>query len=401
MPITIRAVGPFRGASGYDRMTRGFARSLIELGARLQLVPVAGWSPDLPPFRDGDWFGRHTEPVNADIAVHFMMPDRCRPVPGLPNANFTMFEATRIPPAWVERSREHDLVILPNQTCREAWQDSGVPATKLRVCGLGTDGAFFARPTPPLDLVDHRGRPVRGYRRRFLHVGELRPRKNHLGLLRTWLRATTSEDDAVLILKSVAHPHLATLFGQDVAGIQEQIGRRFGDAAPVVFLNEVFDDDQMRALYHTATHYISMSHAEGWDLPMMEAAAAGLSLLVPDQPTYRVYLGPSDADWIRCSQVDVHLEGRAGIEDLSYFRGLRWWQPDEADAAELLARVIASGQSRPPPTRKIVTDFTWLRASQRLLGLLDELRAPAELTFGVPRGRRDDAGPAAGSAVTV
>jgi glycosyltransferase involved in cell wall biosynthesis len=376
MPIAIRAVGPFRGASGYDRVTQGFARGLIQLGVDVQLIPLPGWSPDLPSTIADDLLSRHTKPVDADVAVHFMMPDRCQPAAGLPNVNYTMFEATRIPPTWADRARDHDLVIVPSETCRRAWRGSGVPAARLRVCGLGVDAAFFAGPAAPLDLADSRGRPVHSYRTRFLHVGELRPRKNHLGLLRTWITATTSDDDAILILKSAAPPHLVAAFRQDVARMRERTGREFSDAAPIVFVNEVFDDLRMRALYRAATHYISMSHAEGWDMPMMEAAASGLSLLTPDQPTYRGYLGPSDADWIGCQEAGVHFEGQAGIEDLAYFHGLRWWQPDEADAARLLADVIATGRGCPPPTQRLLTEFTWARASQRLLDLLGELCPP-------------------------
>ena len=36
---------------------------------------------------------------------------------------------------------------------------------------------------------------------RLLNVAELSSRKNQAGLLRAWIRATTREDDAVLILK--------------------------------------------------------------------------------------------------------------------------------------------------------------------------------------------------------
>ena len=377
--IAIRAVGPFRGASGYDRVTRGFATGLIAAGARLQLVPVPGWSPDLPPHA-ADVLDRHVEPADADVAVHFMMPDRCWPVPGMRNVNYTMFEATRIPPAWVDLAADHDLIVLPTQTCRRAWLESGVPPGKLRVCGLGVDGAFFAAPAAPLDLAGPHGRRVASYRTRFLHVGEPRPRKNQLGLLRSWLQATSSEDDAILILKSAAPPQLAAAFGNDVSRMREKKGRGFAHAAPVLFLNEVFDDRQMRALYRTATHYIGMSHAEGWDMPMMEAAVSGLSLLTPDQPAYRGYLEPGDADWIACREADVRPDGLAGIEDLAYFRGLRWWEPDEADAARLLADVIAAGRRRPPPTRRLLTEFTWERASRRLLGLLGESRPPGPPT---------------------
>ena len=375
MPVAIRAIGPYRGPSGYDRVTREFCRGFIGLGARLQLVPIADWSPDLPANAEAEWFDRHTREVEADVVVHFMMPDRCRPLSGLPNANYTMFEATRIPAAWVERAREHDLIVLPTERCRDAWADSGVPASMLRVCPLGVDGAAFAQPGPPLDLVDPRGRPIRSYRRRFLNVGELRPRKNHLGLLRTWLRATASDDDAILVLKCVAPPHLVAQFAEDVAVMQASVGRSLSGAAPVLLVNERLSDASMRALYRSATHYISMSHAEGWDLPMMEAAAAGLSLVAPDHSSYRSYLGPSDTDWIPSPEVDAQSEGRAGAEDLAYFAGLRWWQPDEAAASELIARIIASEQMRPPPTRRMLTEFTWARASQRLLDVLSELRA--------------------------
>jgi hypothetical protein len=376
----IRVVGPFRGASGYDRVTQGFARGLLAAGAGLQLVPVPGWSPDLPKHAADDVLAGHAEPADADVAVHFMMPDRCWPVPGMRNVNYTMFEATRIPPAWVDLAADHDLIILPSETCRRAWLDSGVPAAKLRVCGLGVDGAFFAAQAGPLGLAGPRDRPVASYRSRFLHVGEPRPRKNQLGLLRTWLHATSREDDAILILKSAAPPSLCAAFRDDVDRMREQAGRDFADAAPVLFLNEVFDDRQMRALYRTATHYVTMSHAEGWDMPMMEAAASGLSLLTPDQPVYRGYLEPCDADWIDCREADVRFDGLAGIEDLAYFSGLRWWEPDEANAARLLADVIAAGRRRPPPTRRMLTEFTWERASLRLLGLLGGLCLPGRPT---------------------
>jgi glycosyltransferase involved in cell wall biosynthesis len=371
MTPAVRAIGPSRGPTGYDRVTREFARGLIGLGVRLQLVPIGAWSPELPSSDTG--LQAHCEEIAADVAVHFMMPDRCRPVPDLPNANYTMFEAARIPADWVERARDHDMIITPTDPCRDAWEASGVPASKLRVCGLGVDGAFFARPSPPLELASPAGRPVQSFRRRFLHVGELRPRKNHLGLLRTWLRATTSDDDAILVLKCSGPPSLMALFVEDVARMQRRLGRNLADAAPILFVTQTLEDHEMRALYRSATHYVGMSHGEAWDMPMMEAATAGVSLLAPDQPNYRVYLDPSDADWIPCHEVDALPEGMAGIEDFTYFRGLRWWQPDEAAAAELIARVIGSAESRRPPTDRMLEEFAWARASERLLELLREL----------------------------
>lgn len=375
MSCAIRAIGPFRGPSGYDRLTREYVRGLGQLGVQLQISPVDSWSPELPRTEDLDWFDALAADVDPDVVVHFMMPDRCQPEPGKPNANYTMFEATRIPPRWRDLAGDFDLIIVPTESCLAAWSESGVSASKLRVCPLGVDGAFFSQPVPPLALKDGSGRPVGRYGHRFLNVGEMRPRKNHLGLLRTWLTATRRGDDALLILKCPMPAFLADDFQADLADMQARVGRRFDEAAPVLFLDGVYTDSDMRALYRAATHYVSMSHGEGWDLPMMEAAAAGLSLIAPDHSSYRSYLRRTDAEWIPAREVEVSFEGRIGREDLAYFRGLSWWQTDEAEAAAIFARIIQGSPPLQPPTERILTEYGWDQAARRLLEVLQELRS--------------------------
>jgi glycosyltransferase involved in cell wall biosynthesis len=374
MSFAIRAIGPFRGPSGYDRITREYARGLVNLGVQLQLTPVDHWSPELRRTHSQDWFEAQTAELDPDVVVHFMMPDRCQPLRGKPNANYTMFEATGIPPQWRDLAGDFDLVIVPTAASRSAWIASGVSASRLRVCPLGVDAAFYARPVLPLALHDAYGRPVSRYRRRFLHVGEVRPRKNHLGLLRTWLTATRPDDDAILILKCLIPPYLARVFQDDLEEMQVRAGRRLDEAAPVLFFNDVLTDERMRALYRAATHYVSMSHGEGWDLPMMEAAASGLSLIAPDHSSYRSYLGDADADWIPAHEVEVRFEGQLGREDLAYFRGLSWWQPDEAEAAAVFTRLIRGAEPlQPPPTERMLREYGWDHAARRLLAVLREL----------------------------
>ena len=62
------------------------------------------------------------------------------------------------------------------------------------------------------------------------------------------------------------------------------------DAAPVRVLHDLVADAKAPGLYAAATHYISLSHGEGWDQPMMEAAAAGLKLIAPSHSAYLTYL---------------------------------------------------------------------------------------------------------------
>src|SRR5439155_22643603 len=100
MTIAVEVIGPFKGPTGHDRHTREFVRQLVRRGARVQLTPLNGWSPDLPHGVRDTWFDSLTAPIDASIALHFTMPSLCRPRAGKINVNYTMFEADRIPADW-------------------------------------------------------------------------------------------------------------------------------------------------------------------------------------------------------------------------------------------------------------------------------------------------------------
>jgi hypothetical protein len=230
----LNVIGPFRGASGYDRCTREFVREFVRAGIPVELTQLGGWSIELPPGEREIWFERLSLPDDAHTVLHFTMPSRARPKAGKRNMNFTMFEADRIPRTWVDCSSAFESIVLPTRSSFDAWLSSGVSEERLHLCPLGVSD-FFAQPSAPLPVTDRDGKPVVSYRYRFLSIAELRPRKNHLGLLRSWLRATTPDDDAALILKCDSSDALNQFF-MDFACIQARLGRSLADAAPVVFI---------------------------------------------------------------------------------------------------------------------------------------------------------------------
>lgn len=373
---SLEVVGSFKGASGYDRHTREFVRHLVRQGVRVRLTHLPGWSVDLPDALRETWFDALDAPVGADTLLHFTMPGHARPRAGLRNVNYTMFEADRIPLQWAECARAHELVILPTASSYEAWVRGGVPRERLRICPLGVDGEFFSADAEPLPLRTPAGRPLDSYRTRFLNVAELRPRKNHLGLLRSWIRATSPADDALLLLKvSVFQQGVFEEFQADVASMQRRLGRTLADAAPVVLVAQTLTDGQVRSLYAAATHYLSMSRGEGWDQAMMEAAAAGLRLVAPRHTAYLSYLRDEDAFLIPAALRPAEFEGRMGIGDRVFFDGLGWWEPDEDAAVEIIRRIVR-GEAAPKdsPQSRIVGEYTWEKAAARLIEILWEER---------------------------
>jgi glycosyltransferase involved in cell wall biosynthesis len=286
-----------------------------------------------------------------------------------------MFEADRIPADWAIRAAENDLIVVPTESSLRAWVNSGVPEAKLRLCPLGVNGAFFSQRAEPLPLTDPHRKPVSSYRYRFLNVAELRPRKNHLGLLRAWIRATKANDNAILIVKLTAFdPYTLYQFQVDLTEMQSKLGRALADAAPVVFLFDIFSEEQMRSLYQTATHYFSMSKGEGWDQANMEAAAAGLHLIAPNHSAYASYLRGEDAELIPASLVPAVFESPMRQEDQIFFDGAFWWQPDENVAVEIIERIIQSDSSiKVLPRDRIIAEYSWANAGHRLIKILEEL----------------------------
>ena len=252
---------------------------------------------------------------------------------------------------------------------------AGLGGQRLRSCPLGIDPARFGSPAVPRPIATPDGRPVSQYRTRFLTVSELSPRKNQTGLLRAWLRATTPADDAILILKlGLYSPGWAEEWQQTLGWLQGEVGKQLADAAPILTLHALLRDDEMPGLYAAATHYISLSNGEGWDQPMVEAAASGLRLIAPDHSAYQAYLDRSTATLLPVRETPAHFPngGPTGL----LFRGASWWTPDETAAiAAIRSAIDGQDQPRRSARERVLREFTWQQATRRLIRLLDDAQA--------------------------
>ena len=366
--------GSFRGASGHDQHTREFVRQLARAGVRIQLTDMPDWHPvKLPPAARDPWFEQLVSPVRAASVLQFCMPHQVVASPGRRTVNYTMFEADRVPDDWVTRGREHDLVVVPTRSSLRAWLASGHPRDKIRVCPLGVDVDRFGPATEPLPLPAPGVRPVSDYRVRVLNVSDSLPRKNLAGLVRTWINATSADDDAILIVKVglAGRKETAALF-RSLAIMEQTLGKRRDQAAPIVFVNRVLAEAEMPGLYAAATHYWSMSHGEGWDLPMTEAAAAGLRLMAPSHTAYLDYLDSDVAQLIPARSTPADASGNPWTAEL--FEGAHWWTPDEDAAAQALRNAI-DGRDQPAASirDRLASAFTWPQAAARLIEILTEL----------------------------
>jgi glycosyltransferase involved in cell wall biosynthesis len=351
----VTVFGPFRGPTGYDHHVREFARELDRREVQIRMLGLNGWSPARLPERLS-WFEERNGRQVEGTVLQFCLPTQVIHWPSSPTINYTMFEANRAPAEWVARSKDHELVILPTESSRQAWIAGGMPPGRIRLCPLGIDPVLYGVAIPPRKL------PGRQHRTRFLNVSAYGPRKNLGGLLRAWKRATNRGDDAILLLKVGCYEsNSKEALKRDLEGMEA--------AAPIQILHDLLSDADMPGLYAAATHYISLSHGEGWDLPMMEAAASGLKLIAPRHSAYLAYLDDSVATLLPSLEVPVEWTGDAATGEL--FRGANWWDPDEeAAVAAIRAAIDGRDGEKVSARERILTEFTWQKATECLLEIL-------------------------------
>lgn len=247
----------------------------------------------------------------------------------------------------------------------------------MSACPLGIDPEQFAGSPEPLSLRLADGRRVADFRTRFLNVSAPGPRENLIGLVRAWLRATTRDDDAVLIQKlTVYADNELSLHLYDLDHLQRELGKRLEEAAPIHTIMRVLPDRDMPRLFAAATHYLSLSRGEGWDLPMLEAAAAGLRLIAPDHSAYQTYLDAATARLLPSRAVPAVFPSFGPTARL--FHGQNWWEPDE-DAAIAAIQAAIAGRDAPLASarERVLRDFTWDQATDRMVELLTEAEEQA------------------------
>ena len=366
LPPGLVVRGVFRDSSGYAYAVRRFVRELVVSGIRVRLVDLNyGDADNLPDSQIDPLLLSLDRPVRAKAVLTITTPPAVESIPGLKTINFSMFEALDIPPLWAALSRRHDHVVVATKSSRMAWLRAGHPQDRIHICPAGVDEVDPGGITPA-PILDHMGRRFADYPVRILNVSDFTDRKNLDGLLRVWVRATRAEDRAALLLKVGKSSGVAGRIGELLVRAAAQAGRPAMGVAPIFLVEGKLSDAEMTSLHAASTHYWSMSHGEGWDLPMAQAGAMGLTLLAPDHSAYRAYLDGRVA----------HMISSAVTPGIGAYAGQDWWSPDEGEAARLLRAVIDD----PAGTRRsaqahLLEHFSWQAATRRLTALLRELDA--------------------------
>nr|WP_320133034.1 glycosyltransferase [uncultured Holophaga sp.] len=190
-----------------------------------------------------------------------------------------------IPEDWVRPMREQvDEIWVPTEAVREGYVRSGIPETKVVVVPHGVDPVRFSPDGPSFPLRTRK--PFR-----FLFLGGTIRRKGIDILLRAYVRAFRRTDGVCLVIKGFPGPiYPGSELDVELARMAED-----PQAPEIEYLDEVLGEAEVAALYRSCQTFVLPYRGEGFGLPLAEAMASGLPLIVTAAGASRDFVPPEAA----------------------------------------------------------------------------------------------------------
>lgn len=261
------------------------------------------------------------------------------------------WEYSSLPKAWIAPMNAHvDEIWVPSNFVRDAYVRSGVDAARVAVVPNGVDTRRFHPHVAPRPLATKKSI-------KFLFVGGALPRKGIHILLEAWTRAFHADDDVALVVKDFG---ARTFYrGQTLADLVHSTAAN-PNVAEIVYSDETLADDEMPALYTACDALVHPYLGEGFGLPIAEAMACALPVVITDHGAAEDFCDDSCAYLIPSRAVKLP-EARVG--DLETVEAPIVREPD-VDALARILRLIASdlGAARRKgwlAREKIRAGFTW------------------------------------------
>lgn len=232
------------------------------------------------------------------------------------------WEESQVPSETIKKLTDgFDAIISPARSVTRALIDSGL---SLPIATIGQ----------PVD-VDHYAALAQRRRSRhrqatFLHVSSCFKRKGVDVLLSAWAQAFTSADKVRLLIKTFPNPH------NDVESQVALLRAQYPDLAPIVIVNRDADVEEMPQFYADADVMVLPTRGEGYNLPALEAMAAGLPLIVTGHGGHRDFCSDQEARLIayRFAKSESHVGGYHSF----------WVEPDVDDLVAALREQIDESQ---------------------------------------------------------
>jgi glycosyltransferase involved in cell wall biosynthesis len=377
--------GPQLDLHSFAQVNRELCLRLIERGHELALIPSKVGNRAARPFSGQALLeARFHRSLGRPTAVHVRQQWPPSFTPPLDGHWVIMqpWEFGSLPRSWIGPMTDWvDEVWAYTRFVRDSYITSGVPEDRVHVVPLGVDPLRFHPGAKPYPLKTRKAF-------KFLFVGGTIHRKGIDVLLKAYAETFTASDPVCLVIKDVggASFYRGQTAGERIGRIQEQSG-----APEIEYLDEELDGDELAGLYTACDCLVHPYRGEGFGLPIAEAMASGLPVIVTGQGAALDYCNEENAFLIPARIMHFREKRIGELETVDY---PYLAEPDLAILRDSMRTVVdhpAKAQAKGRAAKAYIrSHLTWDHAVDAIEARLGQLRQRPIRRFAVPRGRATD-----------
>lgn len=283
-----------------------------------------------------------------------------------------------LPQEWLRHLEAVDEVWAPSEYVRRVYVESGVDPAKVHVVPNGIDPERFRPDETPLELATTK-------KFKFLFVGGTIQRKGPDALLQAFLDTFTASDDVCLVIKDFGGK---TAYAGQTFEAHIRAAQQKPNAPEILYLTDELPPEQLPSLYTACDCLVHPYRGEGFGLPVLEAMACGLPVIVTGGGATDDFA--TDEFAYRVPALRAPVGEQVGGMKLAH---TGWWlEPVGVTLAAYMQRVCqhrdearAKGRAASEHVRR---EWTWERAARIAAHRLRELAARQQAKAEELRARR-------------
>ena len=304
----VLVIGPILTRSGYGEHARFVVDSLMSqpLKYDVYVYPLnwgaSSWSYEHPSKRQLYEFliqKREAYEGKFDLSVQVTIPNEFQEAAPINIGVTAGVETTTIPQEWLMRCNSMDKIIVTSQFTKQAFLDTVLEVKashnnevrKFKGCQKPIEVVGYpVRTIPAHDISNHLENVTTKFN--FLTVAQLAPRKNLEQTISSFIEEFRDNPEVGLIVKCHAQNH--STMDKDLTEHMlyprvRQSGKR---KCKIYHIHGDMTDSEMQGLINSpkVNCYFTTTFAEGFGLPLLDAAAAGLPIIAPRYSGYLDFL---------------------------------------------------------------------------------------------------------------